>query len=425
MRQPIISVQNLGKCYRLGTARHDTLRDHIGEGVKRLFKLRESAPSPQAEPESFWALKDVSFDVQEGEVVGIIGHNGAGKSTLLKLLSQITEPTTGEICLRGRVASLLEVGTGFHPELSGRENVFLNGAILGMSRGEIARKFDEIVAFAEVERFLDTPVKRYSSGMYVRLAFAVAAHLEPEILIVDEVLAVGDMRFQQRCLGKMKEVAQQEGRTVLFVSHSMAAVLGLCGRALLLNQGGIQEDGPSQAVVDRYLLGIESRAGVNLADRKDRKGNQALRFVHFETLNPDGTPAASIPCGGSATLAFDFTASGNSLSNVEIAIGLHDSKNDPLFHLSTKVKDFSLDKLPQRGRVLCHIPRLPLYPGRYTFNLFSSVGSDISDWISNAGSIEVVSSDFFGSGKLPPQNQGHLLVDHSWEIKEPSLCRNA
>jgi lipopolysaccharide transport system ATP-binding protein len=245
----IIQASGLGKKYRLGAARHDTLRDSLVHAGRRLLGRGAARPGGAQE---FWALRDVSFAVNRGEVVGVIGRNGAGKSTLLKVLSRITEPTTGSVRLRGRIASLLEVGTGFHPELSGRENIFLNGAILGMSREEIQRKFDEIVAFAEVERFLDTPVKHYSSGMYVRLAFAVAAHLEPEILIVDEVLAVGDAQFQQKCLGKMKDVTSA-GRTVLLVSHNMAVVQSLCDRVLLMESGRLALNTAPAEAISRYL----------------------------------------------------------------------------------------------------------------------------------------------------------------------------
>jgi lipopolysaccharide transport system ATP-binding protein len=255
MSEPIITVENLGKRYVLGHQRskEDGFR-HVIEGALRapLKWLRSRRERKKPEREDFWALKDISFNVQQGEVVGIIGRNGAGKSTLLKVLSRITEPTAGRININGRVASLLEVGTGFHPDLTGRENIFLNGAILGMSRAEIRRKFDEIVAFSEVEKFLDTPVKRYSSGMYVRLAFAVAAHLEPEILVVDEVLAVGDAQFQKKCLGKMGEVAKG-GRTVLFVSHNMLAVQQLCARCLLFEHGRLRAGGAVQEIVEQYL----------------------------------------------------------------------------------------------------------------------------------------------------------------------------
>src|SRR6202453_4981046 len=252
-----IRVENLGKKYILrhqpgkGRHRYVALRDVLVDKFSSLFKRR--APGDTDTREEFWALNNVSFEIQQGEAVGIIGRNGAGKSTLLKLLSRITEPSEGQIELEGRVASLLEVGTGFHPELTGRENIFLNGAILGMTRAEIRKKFDEIVAFSEVENFLDTPVKRYSSGMYVRLAFSIAAHLEPEILMIDEVLAVGDVQFQKKCLGKMSEISSGHGRTILFVSHNMTALRSLCSRAILLDRGKLIADGPVGGVIDGYL----------------------------------------------------------------------------------------------------------------------------------------------------------------------------
>jgi lipopolysaccharide transport system ATP-binding protein len=258
MSDTVIRVENLGKRYTLrhqAETRYVALRDVIATRAKSLVR-RLAAPTPNPKPqtrEEFWALKDVSFEVKQGDRVGIIGRNGAGKSTLLKILSRITEPTRGRIAIRGRVASLLEVGTGFHPELTGRENIYLNGAVLGMTKAEIKRKFDEIVAFAEVEKFLDTPVKHYSSGMYVRLAFAVAAHLESEILVVDEVLAVGDAQFQKKCLGKMEDVSKKQGRTVLFVSHSMGTIAQLCDQTLMLQQGKIVQQGETKAVISFYL----------------------------------------------------------------------------------------------------------------------------------------------------------------------------
>jgi len=286
-----ISVENLSKRYMLRhQSRHDTLRDALGAGVRGLWQRLRSGGDTGQERDEFWALREVSFTVARGEVLGIIGRNGAGKSTLLKLLSRIVEPTTGRITLRGRVASLLEVGTGFHPELTGRENIFLNGAILGMRREEIRRKFDEIVSFAEVERFLDTPVKRYSSGMYVRLAFAVAAHLEPEILIVDEVLAVGDARFQAKCLGKMREVARNGARTVLFVSHNLAAVRQLCGRALYLEDGRVVNVGSTSDVVSQY---VESMRNVTAAPATSLEVLPGLVIhavrVWCDGPGPDGT----------------------------------------------------------------------------------------------------------------------------------------
>ena len=269
MPVPVISVAGLGKRYYLShQERHDTLRDSLTHGFRGLWRRFSAGGGATPEGEEFWALRDVSFDVHQGDVVGIIGRNGAGKSTLLKILSRITEPTTGRATIRGRVASLLEVGTGFHPELSGRENIFLNGAILGMSREEIRRKFDEIVAFAEVERFLDTQVKHYSSGMYVRLAFSVAAHLEPEILIVDEVLAVGDIQFQKKCLGKMQDVARDEGRTVLFVSHNLGALQALCRQAILLEGGRLVSHGPAQEQINLYSRSTSERTANGAAGRR-------------------------------------------------------------------------------------------------------------------------------------------------------------
>ncbi|HEY3760385.1 MAG TPA: ABC transporter ATP-binding protein [Verrucomicrobiae bacterium] len=283
MSNTIISVENLSKCFCIGHKRNDGdgLRHVIEDALRNPFAAWKNSKSAK---EEFWALKDVSFEVKAGEVVGIIGRNGAGKSTLLKILSRITEPTSGKISLHGRVASLLEVGTGFHQELTGRENIFLNGAILGMSKGEIKRKFDEIVAFSEIEKFLDTPVKRYSSGMYMRLAFAVAAHLEPEILIVDEVLAVGDASFQKKCLGKMEEVSRNQGRTVLFVSHNMAAVVQLTNRAIVMEKGRVRFNGPTDEAVKGYAGIVSAEATtffpVEKLHRKYR-GTEAVRFISF------------------------------------------------------------------------------------------------------------------------------------------------
>ncbi len=305
--QTVISVENLAKRYIIGHAvPYTTLRDTLSQGARRLWSRWGAAPAPDASREEFWALRDVSFSVNRGEVVGIIGRNGAGKSTLLKVLSRITEPTKGRVGLRGRVASLLEVGTGFHPELTGRENIFLNGAILGMMRAEITRKFDEIVAFAEVERFLDTPVKHYSSGMYVRLAFAVAAHLEPEILIIDEVLAVGDSAFQKKCLGKIGEVARGEGRTVLFVSHNMGVVANLCSRALLLDAGRVVRDGPANQVVSAHVQTNTQSAGAvewPAADASVR--SERLRLINARILVA-GQMSGDVPIDQEAILDYTF-----------------------------------------------------------------------------------------------------------------------
>jgi lipopolysaccharide transport system ATP-binding protein len=301
MSDTVIRVENLGKKYIIGHQQREhyvALRDVIAKGTKSLRRqllkpFGKRIPNPATE--EFWALKDVSFEVNRGDRIGIIGRNGAGKSTLLKILSRITEPTKGRISIKGRVASLLEVGTGFHPELTGRENIYLNGAILGMSRFEIKKKFDEIVAFAEVEKFLDTPVKFYSSGMYVRLAFAVAAHLEPEILIVDEVLAVGDAQFQKKCLGKMEDVAEKEGRTVLFVSHNMTTVQVLCQKAVLLERGKVKITGSPKTVIGQYLSGdFESLAERVWSSPKYAPGCQSLRLHRVSIRDRTGITTPDI-----------------------------------------------------------------------------------------------------------------------------------
>ena len=310
MSSPIITVENLGKCYRIQhqqRERYTALRDVLTNKVKSLFRPQTSDFRSQTSEEDFWALKDVSFEIKQGDVVGIIGRNGAGKSTLLKILSRITEPTEGRVTLRGRVASLLEVGTGFHPELTGRENIFLNGAILGMTRAEIRGKFDEIVAFAEVEKFLDTPVKRYSSGMYVRLAFAVAAHLEPEILVVDEVLAVGDAQFQKKCLGKMQDVAQGEGRTVLFVSHNIGAVSTLCTQGIFLKSGRLGLAGDMQAVIHAYMADcVDQGFEVRFADNDPSAGDDVVRVRGAQIRGPSDKLQGSINVSECAWVEVDY-----------------------------------------------------------------------------------------------------------------------
>jgi lipopolysaccharide transport system ATP-binding protein len=303
MPHPAIRVRELSKHYRLGAVQgpaYHTLRDQISDwcyaSLRKVWR-RSETPSARRANNSFWALRDISFDVQPGEIVGVVGRNGAGKSTFLKILSRITEPTSGRVEMYGRVGSLLEVGTGFHPELTGRENIYLNGAILGMSRREIQRKFDDIVEFAEIGRFLDTPVKRYSSGMYVRLAFAVASHLEPEILIVDEVLAVGDAQFQQKCLGRMNEV-RRDGRTVLFVSHNMAAVRSLCTRALLLEKGKVVLDGGTAEVVDRYLqAGQVAESCREIPVDAERMTNGQARMLRIAVCDIEGQPVSQLYYG--------------------------------------------------------------------------------------------------------------------------------
>ena len=325
----IIEVKDISKSYTLShesSERYTTLRDVMVRNAKKIISLQ--APKKSSK-EEFWALKNISFDIQKGDRVGIIGRNGAGKSTLLKILSRITEPTSGTVKIKGRVASLLEVGTGFHPELSGRENIFLNGAILGMGRAEIKKHFDAIVDFAEVEKFLDTPVKRYSSGMYVRLAFAVAAHLEPEILVIDEVLAVGDAQFQKKCLGKMEDVSRNEGRTVLFVSHNMAAIKSLCTRGIVLAGGAMAYNGNQMDAV-AYYQNVHQINSVfeNTGDLSSAPGNDAIRIMRFEVLPREGD-ILSIFSGVDFHIDFYNTLENK---NIDITLEVENQDNIMIFH---------------------------------------------------------------------------------------------
>ena len=381
MPEPMISVENLSKRYLLGhraergglysyTALRDVLGREVRNAARKTVDLVRGRQIVQGDAvEEFWALKDVNFKVHEGEVLGIIGRNGAGKSTLLKILSRITEPTAGRVTLRGRVASLLEVGTGFHPELTGRENIYLNGAILGMSRAEIRRKFDEIVAFAEVERFLDTPVKRYSSGMYVRLAFAVAAHLEPEILVVDEVLAVGDAEFQKKCLGKMDEVSRREGRTVLFVSHNMGIVTSLCPTAIWLDRGAICKRGPVREVVEEYMLRqTADRARIVRLDSASRgygEHDGRLRLESLEWLSD-----LPLRHGEAAKARIRFVTSA-SVSAVTVGIGFSSSDGTRLLTYETDFQNGFRPDLSNAGTFVVEVAvdSLPLAPDIYNLDV--------------------------------------------------------
>ncbi len=403
-----LRARGIGKQYNISD--HTSTATTMAEAV--VDQLRGRAPR---DPKTLWALDDVSFDVEAGAAYGIIGRNGAGKSTLLKILSRITRPTRGEVEVRGRVGSLLEVGTGFHPELTGRENIFLNGAILGMRRSEIVRQFDAIVAFAETEAFLDVPVKRYSSGMYVRLAFAVAAHLEPDILIVDEVLAVGDAAFQKKCLGKMGDVTRQDGRTVLLVSHNLVAVTGLCSRGMLLDRGRLAAEGPIGDVAQHYLASLEQAGHVDLRNRADRSGNGRIRFSTC-AVRGDGTDGPVL-AGGGATISLGYeSASTEELRDLHVSIAVHGALDDQLFHLSTATVGGDYTSAPAAGTVQCRLPRVPLQPGRYRITVFATVQHDIADWVQHAGVMEVEAGDFFGNGRLPPADQGPMLVDHAWTL---------
>jgi len=394
--RPAIRVDNLSKHYLLGErqAGYKTLRETIADAVKAPFRRLRGQKSEVGGQKSadFWALKDVSFEVQPGEVVGIIGRNGAGKSTLLKILSRITEPTSGRIELRGRVGSLLEVGTGFHPELTGRENIYMNGSILGMSQRETTRKFDEIVDFAGIEEFLDTPVKRYSSGMYVRLAFAVAAHLEPEILIVDEVLAVGDAAFQRKCLGRMGEVAKH-GRTVLFVSHNMAALESLCHRGVFLERGRITLTGEIRRGIHEYRRrALEERGSDEIAREFD---DPVLRRA--EMLDEQGQPTNAVPLGGLFQLRLDLRPEVE-LHSPRLIIGIDDALGARLLSLVTPLTNEQFNELRGPRTVVCRVQRFPLAPGVYTIRLRILEGNQERANMAQAMTFSVTDAELFGGG---------------------------
>lgn len=405
-RDLAISVQSLGKAY---TIWHDAEK-HSTAAEALLAQLRN--PLKRSCGETFWAIDDLSVEIAKGEVVGIIGRNGAGKSTLLKILSRITEPTRGRVELYGRVGSLLEVGTGFHPELTGRENIFLNGAILGMRKAEIDRQFDAIVAFAGVEKFLDTPVKRYSSGMYVRLAFAVAAHLNPEILIVDEVLAVGDSEFQQKCLGKMKDVAG-EGRTVLFVTHNMAVVQALCQRAILLQSGRIASDGLPSGVVSAYLRSIESAADLNLAARQDRRGTGKSRLIHLDVQTVEEFPSRTLITGRPARISAELS---HPISSGACAITIYDHYGVAVTGFDSRVlaRNDATDG-PLTSRFTCEIGEILLVPGRYRINVRIMSGGEIVDHVEAAAVFEVEEGEVGGRPIQAGHSYGHVVFPHQWQ----------
>jgi homopolymeric O-antigen transport system ATP-binding protein len=418
MTDASISIDHLSKRYRIGALRHDyaTLRDRLAG----LFRRRGG----DAADTELWALRDVTFDVAAGEALGLIGHNGAGKSTLLKILSRITEPTEGQAILRGRIASLLEVGTGFHPELTGRENIFLNGAILGMSRAEIVRNFDAIVAFAEVERFLDTPVKRYSSGMYVRLAFAIAAHLTPEILLVDEVLAVGDIEFQRRCLGRMNEVARS-GRTVVFVSHNLSSIESLCRQTVLMSRGRVEKQGPTREVLARYLSKRGARAVLDLRAFTDRDGAGRARITGIELLDGRGTqPIDAIGFRQTFRVRVYFHAH-ERVPGAAFGFGLLSNTGERIFLTESWESGKTFDLAPGDGSIDCLIQAPNVVPGTYRFELWISdiPGVQTTDHLRNIGEVEVtVGLDADGHDgtsdarltSLASGERGVIYVDTAW-----------
>ena len=419
MSRIAIEVVGLGKKYHIGGAQKgyyrltDQLVDAFTAPFRRAGKLlRGRAVSAAELDETIWALKDVSFQVQPGEVVGIIGRNGVGKSTLLKILSGITDPTEGYADIYGRVGSLLEVGTGFHPELTGRENVFLNGAILGMKKFEIERKLDEIVAFAEIDKFLDTPVKHYSSGMYVRLAFSVAAHLEPEILLVDEVLAVGDVAFQRKCLGKMDDVAKA-GRTVVFVSHNMGLLQQLCERGIFLQQGAVHTDGTIAEAVDAYLQTLEQVNTPDLSKRTDRKGQGKVRLIGAEVTNNHNGAPAILKTGHPARFVFQVNGL---LPGMACNFNVYDTIGQPVTSFKSKVRgpDDSFD--PQNGlKFICELDELLLLPGRYRIDVAITGDNRLQDFIEAAAVFEVGDGQI-GGRSIQPDGKFNVGMAHRWVL---------
>ncbi len=420
MSNTVISVENLSKQYDLGVIGTGT----ISRDLNRWWARVRKQPDPYTRigqrdaferiGESILALDDVSFTVQQGETLGIIGRNGAGKSTLLKILSRVTAPTSGVVKIKGRIGSLLEVGTGFHPELTGRENVFLNGAILGMRKDEVQRKFDEIVDFSGVEKFIDTPVKRYSSGMYVRLAFAVAAHLDPEILVVDEVLAVGDAEFQKKCLGKMGDVAG-EGRTVLFVSHNMGAIQQLCKFAFLLRNGRIVKRGESIDVVNHYLASYTNREINPFSDSNpDRRGNGAIRLIGSRIVDENGLEISTIVAGQPLAFEFDYV-NNDKVRATNLYLTIFNQSGTVVTCLDTMLTTNGMERLGSHGTFRCILPKPPFSLGSYRVAISVLGESGMADLLPNALLFSVDSSTFYSNLRTPGNKQCSVMVDHQWK----------
>ncbi len=409
MTDTAIRVENLGKKYKLGSSKSGDFR----ESLSRLFRKPQTADRRPVSDKEFWALKDVSFEIKQGEAVGIIGRNGAGKSTLLKILSRITEPTTGRFEIFGRVSSLLEVGTGFHEELTGRENIYLNGTILGMRRAEIKTKFDEIVAFSGVEKFIDTPVKHYSSGMKVRLAFAVAAHLEPEILIIDEVLAVGDAEFQKKCLGKMEDVTQRGGRTVIFVSHNMGAVKSLCKKGIFLENGTVKLISSANEAVQEYLSGYDSIPFVQ--ESFHREGSQNVNFKNIRFLNEFDEEQHNLITGQKLLVELEYTSGLDEIRNVMFGISIYNSQNQFITVLNNGMSNHYFKKLPGTGKVYCCLEKLPLMGGLHIMDVNLYVNGTQEETIKEAKKFNVENKDYYDSGFPNFGNRQGIYIEQQWK----------
>ena len=421
MSQVAIKVEHLSKIYKLGEIGTGTLSQDIERWIRvNLLKLEDPFANIDTQQgarkhknEQVKILEDINFEINKGEAVGIIGKNGAGKSTLLKILSRITSPTTGRIKIYGRLASLLEVGTGFHPELTGRENIFLNGALLGMKKNEIMSKFEEIVEFSGIAKFIDTPVKRYSSGMYVRLAFAVAAHLESEILIVDEVLAVGDAEFQKKCLGKMQDITKGEGRTILFVSHNLAAVENFCEKSIFIEKGKLKMIGETNSIIQQYLTTVSSVGGLKLSELTDRKGNQQLRFLDY-WFEQDGIYCeTNLEAFVNLKIGIEYEVKDyENIQNLQIDLGINDMYEQRISLLTTTISN---ERIPNtnNNKIIFEINQFPIAPGSYNCTLFSTINGEITDWISNIMQFNVLEKDYYKSGKIITNNVSKALLNYT------------
>ncbi len=421
MSQVAIKVEHLSKIYKLGEIGTGTLSQDIERWIRvNVLKLEDpfanidtQKGSRKHKNEQVKILEDINFEINKGEAVGIIGKNGAGKSTLLKILSRITSPTTGRIKIYGRLASLLEVGTGFHPELTGRENIFLNGALLGMKKNEIMSKFEEIVEFSGIAKFIDTPVKRYSSGMYVRLAFAVAAHLESEILIVDEVLAVGDAEFQKKCLGKMQDITKGEGRTILFVSHNLAAVENFCEKSIFIEKGKLKMIGETNAIIQQYLTTVSSVGGLRLSELTDRKGNQQLKFLDY-WFEQDGIYCeTNLEAFVNLKIGIEYEVKDyENIQNLQIDLGINDMYEQRISLLTTTLSN---ERIPNTtiNKIVFEIKQFPIAPGSYNCTLFSTINGEITDWISNIMQFNVLEKDYYKCGKIITNNISKALLNYT------------
>lgn len=406
----IIKAENLSKKYKIHPLKkgmaYSTIRDELTNTIKKPFQWLIGERDKKRD---LWALKDINFEIKKGEIVGIIGPNGAGKSTLLKILTRITPPTEGKVAINGRVGSLLEVGTGFHPELTGRENIYLNGAILGMKKREIEKKFDKIVEFAEIRDFLDTPAKRYSSGMYVRLAFSVAVHLEPDILLVDEVLSVGDAAFQKKSFDKMQEVTKED-RTILLVSHNMGSIQELCQKCILLDKGHIKMIGRAEDVIEKYL---NNKNVFTLTEDRKRKGSGEIRFTKVVIQNENGKEINDVYSGQNIRILMYYESrEDQSLKNVRANLNI----DSPWGQRITSFYSDHFESIPNKGCFIINVPNFPLTQGTYSFACFANVNNSVADWVTNAGHIKVSGDMFFPLGQSVPKDQAIFHIRHKWNV---------